>query len=129
MRYLTLSEVVDLHRALIAESGGATGVRDLGLLASALSQPRATFGGDDLHSTLIAKVAALGCSLALNHPFIDGNKRVAHASMEVFLLLNGLQIVADVDEQEQVMLNLAAGNITREDLEEWLAGHTASADA
>ena len=73
MRYLSLSEVVDLHRTLIAESGGAHGIRDLGLLESALAQPRATFGGEDLHPTLIAKAAALGFSLALNHPFVDGN--------------------------------------------------------
>jgi death-on-curing protein len=78
MRYLSLSEVVDLHRVLIAESGGAGGIRDLGMLESALAQPRATFGGEDLHPTLLAKAAALGFSLALNHPFIDGNKRVAH---------------------------------------------------
>jgi death-on-curing protein len=94
MRYLTLGEVVALHRALLESSGGATGIRDLGSLESALAQPRATFGGVDLHASLAAKVAALGFSLALNHPFVDGNKRVAHAAMEVFLILNGHEIVA-----------------------------------
>lgn len=85
MRYLTLGEVVALHRALLESSGGPTGIRDLGSLESALAQPRVTFGGVDLHASLAAKVAALGFSLTLNHPFIDGNKRVAHAAMEVFL--------------------------------------------
>ena len=87
MRYLSLGEVVHLHQALLEETGGASGIRDLGLLESALAQPRATFGGTDLYPTLVAKAATLGFSLALNHPFIDGNKRVAHAAMEVFLLL------------------------------------------
>ncbi len=123
MRYVTLGEVVALHRALLESSGGATGIRDLGLLESALAQPRATFGGVDLHASLPAKAAALACSLALNHPFIDGNKRVAHAAMEVFLVLNGYDIAAGVDEQEELMLSLAAGNLTREELTAWLEEH------
>jgi death on curing protein len=89
MRYLSLAEVVELDRALINQTGGASGVREIGLLESALSQPRATFGGEDLHPTLVGKAAALGFSLALNHPFVDGNKRVAHAAMEAFLIMNG----------------------------------------
>lgn len=123
MRYLTLGEVVALHRALLESSGGATGIRDLGSLESALAQPRATFGGVDLHASLAAKVAALGFSLTLNHPFVDGNKRVAHAAMEVFLILNGHEIVATVEDQEQLMLALAAGHITRDALTTWLERH------
>jgi len=123
MRYPTLGEVVALHRAILETSGGASGIRDLGALESALAQPRATFGGVDLHASLHAKAAALGFSLALNHPFLDGNKRVAHAAMEVFLLLNGSEIVASVDEQERLMLDLAAGDMTREQLAEWLEAH------
>ena len=123
MRYLSLGEVVDLHQALLEQTGGATGIRDLGMLESALAQPRATFGGTDLHPTLITKAAALGFSLALNHPFIDGNKRVAHAAMEVFLLLNGVELIAAIDEQERLMLNLAAGQVTRERLTGWLENH------
>jgi len=92
MRYVTLGEVVALHRAIIDSSGGATGVREISRLESALAQPRASFGGVDLHLTLAAKASALGYSLALNHPFLDGNKRVAHAAMEVFLILNGFEI-------------------------------------
>ena len=124
MRYVTLAEVVVLHRAIIDSTGGATGVRELGGLESALAQPRATFGGVDLHPTLPAKAAALGYSLALNHPFLDGNKRVAHAAMEVFLILNGLEIVADTDEQERLMLDIAAGHLDRSHLQGWLEQHT-----
>jgi death-on-curing protein len=123
MRYLTLGEVVALHRAIIESTGGATGVRDLAALESSLAQPRATFGGSDLHATLAGKGAALGYSLALNHPFLDGNKRVAHAAMEVFLNLNGLGLAADVDEQERLMLDVAAGRSSRQNLESWLDRH------
>jgi death-on-curing protein len=69
----------------------------------------------------------LGFSLALNHPFLDGNKRVAHAAMEAFVMLNGSEIVATIDEQERLMLDLAAGLITREQLGEWLEKHLQSA--
>ena len=123
MRYLTLGEVVALHRAILESSGGASGIRDLSALESALAQPRVSFGGVDLHTSLHAKAAALGFSLALNHPFLDGNKRVAHAAMEVFLMLNGSEIVAPVDEQERLMLDLAAGSVSREQLTEWLENH------
>ena len=123
MRHVTLGEVVALHRAIIDSTGGATGVRELNGLESALAQPRATFGGVDLHATLPAKAAALGYSLALNHPFLDGNKRVAHAAMEVFLILNGYEIVAETDEQERLMLDVAAGHLDRLRLEGWLEQH------
>lgn len=124
MRCLSLGEMVDLHHALLEQSGGATGIRDLGGLESALAQPRATFDGIDLHPTIIQKAAALGFSLTLNHAFVDGNKRVAHAAMEVFLVLNGLALVASVDEQERLMLDLADGQITRDELAAWLERHT-----
>ena len=112
-----------MHQALLEQTGGATGIRDLGMLESALAQPRATFGGTDLHPTLVEKAVALGFSLALNHPFVDGNKRVAHAAMEVFLLLNGVALIAAIDEQERLMLNLADGQMTREQLTRWLENH------
>lgn len=124
MRYLTLGEVVELHRAVIEGTGGATGLRDLAGLESALAQPRATFDGIDLHESLPAKAAALAYSLALNHPFIDGNKRVAHAAMEVFLNLNGLELIAEIDEQEALFLALAAGTSSRQQLQAWLETRT-----
>jgi death on curing protein len=74
MRYLSLGEVVALHRAILEGSGGARGIRDLGTLESALAQPRATFDGADMHSSVRAKAVALGFSLTLNHPFVDGKQ-------------------------------------------------------
>ncbi len=123
MRYLSLGEVTELHRRVIEAFGGSHGIRDLGALESAIAQPRMTFGGEDLYPTPVDKAVALGFTLVQNHPFLDGNKRVGHAAMEIFLVLNGFEIEADGDEQEQLMLALAAGEIDRSGLLSWLRGH------
>jgi death-on-curing protein len=123
MRYLGLAQVVELHQRIVETTGGAPGIRDLGALESALAQPKAAFAGRDLHRTLAEKAAALGFSLAKNHPFIDGNKRVAHAAMETFLVLNGWEVQASVDEQERLMLELASGEMSRDELAAWLRDH------
>jgi death on curing protein len=122
-RYLKLLEVLELHRRVIEQSGGASGIRDLGLLESALAQPLMTFGGEDLYSSVVEKACALGFSLIMNHPFVDGNKRIGHAAMEVFLILNGMEINASVDEQEKIVLAIAAGEKEREAFLEWLQEH------
>lgn len=124
MRYLTLIEVLNLHYQIIEQSGGTFGTRDLGLLSSAIAQPRMTFGGEELYPTTLDKAVALGFSIVMNHPFIDGNKRTGHAAIETFLLLNGMEISADVDEQEQVILALASGDLKREEFAQWLQQHT-----
>jgi len=126
MRFLSLGEVLALHRRILAESGGRLGVRDLGAIASALSQPRVSVGGEDAYPTLVDKAAALGYSLIRNHGFLDGNKRLAHAAMEVFLVLNGMELRASVDEQERFMLSLAAGEVSREGLADWLRSNAIS---
>lgn len=123
MRYLTLNETLELHRSIIAQSGGAPGILNLGALESALAQPRMTFDENDLYPTIADKTAALGFSLIQNHPIVDGNKRIGHASMEVFLVLNGFEISAPVREQEQIILNVASGALDRVGLSAWLRGH------
>ncbi len=123
MRYLTLNETLELHRRIIAQSGGAPGVLNLGALESALAQPQMTFNEIDLYPTIADKTAALGFSLIQNHPFVDGNKRIGHASMEVFLVLNGFEVSAPVREQEQIILNVASGALDRVGLSAWLRGH------
>jgi death-on-curing protein len=120
MRYLTLNEVLELHGELILRFGGSSGIRDMGALESAIAQPRMTFGGEDLYPTIIEKAVALGYSIIKNHPFIDGNKRTGHAAIEIFLVLNGHEIKASTDDQEQVILRVAAGELSREELEKWL---------
>ena len=126
MRYLNLVEVLALHRQIIEKSKGAMGIRDLGSLESALAQPRMTFAGEDLYPTIVDKASALGFSIVMNHPFIDGNKRTGHATMETFLILNGLEINAYVDEQERVILALASGELERDAFTKWLQGSVAA---
>jgi death-on-curing protein len=108
---------------MMERSGGIRGIRDLGLLESALAQPRLTFGGIALYATIAEKAAAIGFSLIKNHPFVDGNKRIGHATMEVFLMLNGYEIEASIDEQEAVILAVASGDLDRESFVEWLSKH------
>ena len=126
MRHLSISEVLELHQRLIDTSGGAAGIGDLGALESAVAQPHATFEAQELYQDIVTKAAALCFSLVMNHPFIDGNKRVGHAAMEILLVLNGYDIEADVDDQERIILSLAAGDLPREDFVDWLKEHTTS---
>ena len=128
MRYFTLNEVLEVHRQVMAQSGGAEGLMHLPALESALAQPQMTFGGADLYPTLVDKAAALGYALIKNHPFLDGNKRTGHAAMEVFLVLNGYEIRAAVDEQEDVILQVAASEIDREEFTTWLRTHAVAKD-
>jgi death-on-curing protein len=123
MRYLTLNEVLELHRRLIERYGGSEGIANLGALESALAQPRMTFGGEDLYPSIDEKAAALGYSLVMNHPFVDGNKRTGHAAMEVFLVLNGFEIDAPADEQQDVILRVAASTLERDKFIDWLRTH------
>ncbi len=128
MRFLTLIEVLELHRKVMDQSGGALGMRDVGLLESAIAQPRMTFSGEDLYPSLLEKAAALGFSIIMNHPFVDGNKRTGHAAVETFLILNGMEISASVDAQEYIVLAIASGELGRETFVEWLKQHTAPAN-
>lgn len=123
MRYLRLRELLQLYHRIMEQSGGSMGIRNLGALESALAQPRMTFGGEDLYPSVVEKAAALAFSLIQNHPFVDGNKRTGHAAMETFLLLNEHEIKAPSDEQEKVLLQVAAGELGREEFTAWLRSH------
>jgi len=123
MRYLSVGELLELYRRVIEATGGGFGVRDLGSLLSSLAQPRMTFGDSDLYPSLPEKAAALGFSIVMNHPFLDGNKRTAHAAMELFLRLNSHELVAPVDEEETILLGLAAGTLPREEFTTWIVSH------
>ena len=123
MRYLSLGEVLALHAAVVAQTGGAVGVRDLGALESAVAQPRASFAGVDLYPTLADKAAALCLSLVGNHPFVDGNKRVGHAALETTLVLNGHELATPIEDAERVMLALAAGALERDAFAAWVRAH------
>lgn len=123
MRYLTLKEVLLLYDEIVKQTGGDYGIRDLGLLESALAQSKATFNGKELYPSLINKACVLCFSIINNHPFIDGNKRIGHAVMEMFLLLNGYEIYASTDEQEKVILSIASGEFNLEQFNYWLEKH------
>jgi death on curing protein len=123
MRYLSLGEVLDLYEKIMQQTGGSFGIRDLNALKSALAQPRMTFAGTELYPKIAEKASALAFSLIQNHPFVDGNKRIGHAAMEVFLILNGYEFNATVDELEQVILAVASSNMSRADLEAWVRQH------
>jgi death on curing protein len=123
MRYLSLREILELHDKIIEVSGGAKGMRDMRALESAINQPRVTFNRTDLYPDIIAKAAALCFFLVMNHPFVDGNKRIGHAAMETFLILNGFEIEATIDDQEKIILDLAAGKVDREQFTVWLSKH------
>ena len=123
MRYLSTDEIIELHRRIIVQSGGAEGVRDWPALESSVAQPHQTFGGEDLYRSPVAKAAALGFFLISNHPFIDGNKRVGHAALEVTLLLNGAELRASVEEQENVVLAVASGELPLQEFSKWVEAH------
>ena len=123
MRFLTLDEVLELHQLVLAQSGGAAGMRDVGALKSAIAQQLMSFGGQEVYPTLADKAVALAFSIIRNHPFVDGNKRVGHAAMETFLVLNGWELSAGVDEQERMVLGLASDGVTREQFTTWVQSH------
>src|SRR3569623_2569026 len=120
MRYLTSSEVIELHRRVIEQSGGAAGVRDHGALDSAVAEPQTTVGSRDYYRKTPDKAAALGVALIKNRPFVDGNQRIAHAATEVFLRLNGYEIWAPTKEQDRIIRSLAAGQSSPEAFAAWL---------
>ena len=122
MKYLSLKTVLAIHERSLQEYGGDAGVRDQGLLESAVAQPRARFGGEDLYPSIAEKAAALAFSLVKNHPFFDGNKRTGYGAMLMFLSRNGHTIRAPLEEHEATFLSLAAGTVDREEFLAWLEG-------
>ncbi|HEV7282012.1 MAG TPA: type II toxin-antitoxin system death-on-curing family toxin [Pirellulaceae bacterium] len=123
MRYLAVEEIIALHRVVVADAESRLEIRDRGALESAAAQPSMGFGATEAYPTLAAKAAALCYSLVRNHSFVDGNKRIDHAATEFFLIENGWELCASVDEEERVILALAAGELAREQLTEWIASH------
>lgn len=120
---LTTKQVISLHSSLLEATGGTDGVRDMGLLESALEAPFQTFGGKDLYPALIQKAARLGHSLISNHPFVDGNKRIGIHTMLVFLAANGVEIECTQKELIDVGLSLADGTMNVEKLLIWFSSH------
>src|SRR5512136_2657137 len=124
MNYLTPEQVLFIHSRLVAETGGSHGVRDLGLLESAVARPQATLDGRELYPDLFTKAAALMDSLVNNHPFVDGNKRTGITTAGLFLRIIGWKLAASSDDLEAVTLRVAMGGIEIAELAGWLRNNS-----
>lgn len=114
--FLTLGEVIEIHRDQIERYGGMPGLRDSRLLQSALAMPAATFGGRYLHESLHEMAAAYLFHVVQNHPFVDGNKRTGVVSAMIFMSLNGQKFGAGEQELETIVLEVAQGNVGKDAL-------------
>lgn len=126
MKVLSKHQIRMLHTALMAQSGGIDGLRDEGLLDSAVNTPLQTFGGRELYPSLLEKAARLGYGLIHNHPFLDGNKRIGTHAMLVFLDINGISLSYTDEELITVILRVASGETDDRGLLEWLKAHVES---
>ena len=119
MKLLTPEQVLFIHARLVAETGGMHGVRDIGLLESAVARPQATFDGLELYPALFLKAAALIDSLINNHPFVDGNKRTGIAAAALLLRLNGYRLTASNLELEKFTLQVAMYHLPLSQIAAW----------
>lgn len=124
MKRLTQSQILKMHSLIIQKTGGSDGVRDKGLLDSALKQPFQSFDGEDLYKTVQAKAARLGFSLIKNHPFIDGNKRIGVLAMLVLLEMNGILVQCTDEELIELGLGVANNLLSDKDLLYWIIEHS-----
>jgi death on curing protein len=120
IEFLPKHIIIYFHQQIISLYGGTLGLRDEGLLDSALKQPRAMFDGSYLHDSLVKMAAAYGFHICNNHPFIDGNKRVALVAMDAFLQKNGFEISSSEKDVYEIMMKLVSGTVTKADLTDWL---------
>ena len=124
--FLTLDEIVAIHRDQVERYSGSLGVRDWGLLQSAVAMPAATFGGQYLHGDLLEMAAAYLYHLVRNHPFIDGNKRVGAVAADVFLSLNDMLLSAPQDEYAELVISVATGETSKSTAAEFLRAYAKS---
>ena len=121
--HLTVEIVLEIHSQALKNFGGSPGIRDEGLLASAVFAPQSTFGGKSPFADIIEVAAAYLFYLCCNHPFVDGNKRTGHAAMERFLTLNGFELKASVDDAEVTILAIASNNMAQDEFFDWVEAH------
>ena len=120
VRFVKLDEVLKIQQHQINMYGGEHGVRDLALLESAVSQPKAMYSGDYLHISIFDKAAAYLFHLSQNHPFVDDNKRVGIVTAQYFLLLNGYELIVDIADYIKMVLGVAQGDTTKEQISTFL---------
>ena len=124
MKYLYPKQVLYLYQQIIQRSGGTLGLRDEGLLESAVYRPQASFGGQDLYPDLFSKAAALGHSLISNHPFVDGNKRVGFEAMLLMLRLNGYDVHVSQANAFDFVIEITKGALSEQTIADWLKQHS-----
>jgi death-on-curing protein len=124
-KFLKIDKIRQIHESVIRKYGGSLGIRDIGLLESAIAMPRASFGGEFLHEDLFAMAAAYLFHLVQNHPFIDGNKRVGGAAALAFLDLNGVEVIADEEAFADLVLAVAQSQADKEQIAAFLRRNTA----
>ena len=117
---MTVQEVITIHQILIEKFGGATGIRDRGLLESSVLRPFSTFDSKELYPTTVEKAAAIAESIIKNHPFTDGNKRIGYTLMRLFLLNDGIDISATEDEKYSFIIQIAEGKLSFEEIKMWI---------
>ena len=122
--YLGVADVLNLHTDTLTTEGGLAGIREPALLESAVMMPQQRFGGELLHPTVHDMAAAYLYHIAVNHPFVDGNKRVAAMAAFVFVDVNGYDLIAAAEDFENTVLQLAAGNRTKVRLSDWMKLNT-----
>ena len=123
MKILSKRQILMLHTALIAQTGGIDGVRDEGLLDSAINAPFQTFAEQDLYPTVLEKAARLGFGLISNHPFLDGNKRIGAHAMLTFMGVNQINLCCTDEELISLILQVASGRLNYDGMLEWLKIH------
>ena len=121
---ISLSEILKLHELSIQKYGGSHGVRDEGLLDSAIARPFQTFGGEDLYASAIEKAAAIAESLIINHPFVDGNKRAGFLAMLAVLKMGKKNLIANEEDTYQFTITISTGAIRFDQIVEWLKNNT-----
>ena len=117
---LTRKLIDELHELSLIHYGGGKGVRDEGMLESAMARPFQTFGGEDLYPTVFEKAAAIGQSIIINHPYIDGNKRTGLLAMIAVLEVYGFELVADPDDTYKMTIKISTGEVEFEEIMDWL---------
>lgn len=123
VKFLDKKTLLAFHDDQVKTYGGKQGIRDVGLLESALAQPEASFGGEYVHQTIYEMAAAYGFHICQNHPFYDGNKRTALIAMYTFLYVNGYRLQADKKSLFAVVIDLASGNVEKKELAAYLEEH------
>lgn len=124
LKFLHINKVLKLHRDQIRRYGGSDGLRDRGLLESAIAMPRAQFGGQFLHEDIYEMAAAYLYHITLNHPFVDGNKRAGAAAALTFLAVNGIEVEVDDDSFTELVLNVAQGMTDKPTIAAFLREHS-----